>query len=303
MRQIGTVPDAQAARTFADYLTSLKIEARLDHQGQAWALWVFDEDRVQQAKAELEQFLRNPGDPRFAPAAPAAPYATSEDQAEAGEVAQPPLDLSVFRRIVTLLFISGCFGTFLGSNLGDQKSPLVQLMEIAPDGDTSLEHVRNGELWRLVSPIFLHFGFPHLLFSVLVLFDLGRQAEQRRGPVRYMLLVLVIAITSNIAQFYLGDAGWSWDTGFTATPSGAFGGMSGVLYGLFGYIWVKARCEPDLGFTLSPGTVALMVSWLFLCMFLSPLIGPVANVTHGVGLFVGLVVGYGSYVLRAVRER
>jgi GlpG protein len=301
MRQIGTVPDAQAARTFADYLTGLKIEARLDHQAGGWVLWVFDEDRVQQAKTELEQFLRNPDDSRFARAAPKT-YPAIEGEAEADEAQRPPVDLSVLQRFVTLVLIAGCFGTFLGTNLGDPKAALVQLMQIAPDGDTTLSHVRHGELWRLVSPIFLHFGFIHLLFGVLVLFDLGRQVEQRRGPVRYLLLVLVVAIISNIAQFYLGEAGWSWDTGFTATPSGKFGGLSGVLYGLFGYVWVKTRTEPELGFELSPGTVSLMVSWLFLCLFLADLIGPVANVTHGVGLLVGLVAGYGSYVLRAVRQ-
>jgi GlpG protein len=302
MRQIGTVPDAGAARSFADYLTTLKIEARLDHQAQGWVLWVFDEDRVQQAKAELEQFLRNPGDPRFARTSADAP--ASEEQAQADEAVQPPVDLSVLRRLVTLLLISACFGTFLGTNLGDQKAPLVQFMLIAPDGDTTLAHVGHGELWRLVSPIFLHFSFPHLLFSVLVLFDLGRQMEQRRGALRYLLLVLVVAIVSNIAQFYLGQAGWTWDTGFTATPSGKFGGMSGVLYGLLGYIWVTVRREPELGFVLSPGTVALMVGWLFLCMFVpAEVIGPVANAAHVVGLFIGLVVGYASYVLRAVRQR
>jgi GlpG protein len=303
MRQIGTVPDAHAARAFADYLMTLKIEARVDHLAQGWALWVFDEDRVQQAKAELEQFLRNPNDPRFAGPAATPRYADLEKDAEEHEAEQPPLDLSVLRRIVTLLLIFGCIATYLASNLGDSTSPLVQAMVIAPDGDTSLAHIRRGELWRLVSPIFVHLGFLHLLFNVLVLFDLGRQVEQRGGAVRYLLLVLVVAIVSNVAQFYLGQAGWSFDAGFTATPSGKFGGMSGVLYGLFAYVWVKVRREPELGFVLSPGTVALMVSWLFLCMLLSDVIGPVANVTHGVGLFIGLVIGYASYVLRAVRQR
>jgi GlpG protein len=304
MRQIGTVPDAHAARTFADYLTSLKIEARLDHQAQGWALWVFDEDRVQQAKAELEEFLRNPGDPRFTRAA-APPSRAPEpvNEAERDEPAQPPLDLSIVRRIVTVAMGAACVAVFVSSSFGDPAAPIVQAMQIAPDGDTSLEHVRRGELWRLVSPIFLHFGFLHLLFNVLVLFDLGRQMEQRRGPVRYLLLVLVVAVVSNLAQFYLGDAGWSLSGGFTFTPGGKFGGMSGVLYGLFGYIWVKSRWEPELGFVLAPGTVVLLVAWLFLCIFLGDLMGPVANVAHGVGLFIGLLVGYASHVLRAVRQR
>ncbi len=305
MRQIGTVPDAHAARTFADYLAALKIEARLDHQGQGWALWVFDEDRVQQAKAELEQFLRDPNDPRFTRSAPRprpVPEPDEESTAEESAAPVPAVDLSVLRRLVTLTVAAACVGVFISSNFGDPATPLVQALQIAPDGDTTLEHVRRGELWRLVSPIFVHFSFLHLLFNLLMLLDLGRLVEQRRGPVRYLLLVLVLGIVSNLAQFYLGDAGWNLGTGnFTIAPSGKFGGMSGVLYGLFGFAWVKSRQEPELGFVLSTGTIVLMLVWLFLCLF--NVIGPVANVAHGVGLFLGLFIGYVSHVLRAVRQR
>ncbi len=315
MRQIGMVPDAHAARTFADYLTSLSIDARLDHQTQGWALWVFDEDRVQQAKIELEQFLSNPEDPRFANAAPPQPplpplrkgglggVPEPRDEALREPSESPPLDLSVLRRVVTLLLGAGCMAVFIGSNFGEGSSAVVQSMQIAPDGDTTLEHVRRGELWRLFSPIFVHFSFfPHLLFNLLVLFDLGRQVEQRRGPVRYLLLVLVVALFSNLAQFYLGDAGWSYGTGFTVAAGGKFGGMSGVLYGLFGYVWIVARREPELGFVLTPGTVILMVGWLFACILLPEAMGPVANVAHGIGLFVGLLAGYATSLLHAVRH-
>jgi GlpG protein len=303
MRQIGTVPDARAARTFTDYLTALKIEARLDHQAQGWALWVFDEDRVQQARAELEQFLRNPDDPRYVPAASPPPAAEDGDEAAGDEAEPAPFDWSLLRRLVTVALAVGCVAVFIASDFGTAASPVVQALQIAPDGDTNLEHVCGGELWRLVSPIFLHFSFWHLLFNLVMLYDLGRQVEQRRGAVRYLLLVLVIAIASNVAQFYLGAGVWHIGTGaFSVTPSGNFGGMSGVLYGLFGYIWVKTRCEPELGFELSSLTIACMVAWLCLCL-LEVIPVPVANVCHGAGLFMGLLLGYVTYVLRAVRQR
>jgi GlpG protein len=308
MRQIGTVSEASAARTFADYLSTLEIESRLDHQSQGWALWVFDEDRIPQAKAELEQFLRTPEDPRFTrrgpiAARPAVPSPAVVDE-ERDETVQPQLDLSIRKGLVTLLIGVACLAVFLGSNLGSPASPLIQALQIAPDGDTTLEHVRHGELWRLVSPIFVHFNPLHLLFNFIMLFDLGRQVERRRGAMRYLLFILVVAILSNILQFYLGDFGWSFGSGFTFQPSGKFGGLSGVLYALFGYIWVKARREPDLGFVLTPGTTALLVSWLFVCLFAADVIGaPVANVAHVAGLFLGLVIGYASHVLNAVRQR
>jgi GlpG protein len=306
MRQIGTVPDPQAARTFADYLTSLKIEARLDHQAQGWALWVFDEDRVKQAKTELEQFLLNPNDPRFsARPTPAAAEATTPEESSREEGDQPALDLSLTRRLLTVTLALVCIAIYISISFSEPSAGFAQVLQIAPDGDATLAHVRHGELWRLVSPILVHFNFLHVLFNVLMFLDLGRQVELRRGPVRFLLLVLLIAVVSNVAQFYLGDAGWSFTTGFTMAPSGKFGGLSGVLYGLFGYIWVKARREPDLGFVLTPATTAIMVAWLFVCLFVpAEVIGSgIANVTHVVGLFMGLLLGYASYVLRAVRQR
>ncbi len=37
--------------------------------------------------------------------------------------------------------------------------------------------------------------------------------------------------------------------------------MSGVLYGLFGYVWMKSRYEPSSGFYVTPNTVMWMVGW------------------------------------------
>src|SRR5205085_2267948 len=69
MRQIGTLPDGDSARRLADYLLTLRIETRLEPEAGGWALWVCDEDRVAQARQELDEFTRNPHDPRYAGAA------------------------------------------------------------------------------------------------------------------------------------------------------------------------------------------------------------------------------------------
>ncbi len=97
-----------------------------------------------------------------------------------------------------------------------------------------------------MTPIFLHFGLIHLLFNMVFLYQLGGMIEARRGPWRYLLLGLVCAVLSNIAQYGLSTIGWE-DGRFVVQMPGLFGGMSGVLYGLFGYIWMKSRYEPALG--------------------------------------------------------
>jgi GlpG protein len=107
------------------------------------------------------------------------------------------------------------------------------------------------------------------------LFFLGRLIEARKGSLFLLAFVLVIAIPSNLAQFILSGP--------------LFGGMSGVVYGLFGYIWMKGRFAPREGLALDPTTVVIMLVWLVLG-YLGMM--NMANTVHTVGLIVGVTWGY-----------
>jgi GlpG protein len=72
--------------------------------------------------------------------------------------------------------------------------------------------------------------------------------------------------------------------------------MSGVLYGLFGYVWMKSRYEPTAELYIHPNTVVLMMLWLVICML--GLMGPIANWAHGIGLAVGIIIGIAPYAWR-----
>ena len=87
----------------------------------------------------------------------------------------------------------------------------------------TFREIAAGELWRLVTPIFIHGGMMHILFNMLWLFQLGRIVELVYSSKRLIQLVVVSAVVSHIA-FYL-----------TVGPS--FGGMSGVIYCLCAYLW------------------------------------------------------------------
>jgi GlpG protein len=124
--------------------------------------------------------------------------------------------------------------------------------------------------------VFIHFGVAHLLFNMLWLFQLGSMIEGRQGHIRFALLVLGLAAGSNIAQYaYAG-------------PS--FGGMSGVVYGLFGYIWLRGRFDPASGLFMDRQNVILMVVWFVACF--TGLVGPVANGAHAAGVILGAACGY-----------
>ncbi|MGV6807343.1 MAG: rhomboid family intramembrane serine protease [bacterium] len=146
------------------------------------------------------------------------------------------------------------------------------------------ESFRKGEYWRVLTPAILHFGVFHLVFNSLWVWELGRRIEKLIGSARFLGLVVVLAALSNIAQYeYEG-------------PS-VFGGMSGVVYGLLGYIWLRHRVAPHPLFAVPPGLIGVMVGWLLICMtgFVDKLIGAsIANAAHVGGLVAGMALGFSA---------
>ena len=148
--------------------------------------------------------------------------------------------------------------------------------------DDGLAPIMAGQVWRLVTPIFLHFGILHILFNTWAISLEGTLIETRRGTLRLAVIVLVSAVLSNLGQYLYMDR---------ADPEGlhVFGGLSGVGYALFGYLWMKGQYEPEQGMILHPNTITTMLFWLVLCM--TGLVGPIANAAHVVGLLVGVAFG------------
>lgn len=137
------------------------------------------------------------------------------------------------------------------------------------------------EYWRLVTPVFLHFGWLHIVFNSLWLWELGHRVERVLGHVHLLGLFLAVAIVSNGSQYLFSG------------PT-IFGGMSGVVYGLLGFSWVGARLQPRWHFQPSRAIMALMLGWLLLCLagVIEVLgFGAIANAAHVGGLLAGGVLG------------
>jgi GlpG protein len=136
--------------------------------------------------------------------------------------------------------------------------------------------IAHGEVWRLLTPIFIHFGIMHLVFNLLWLKELGTAIEMKLGTMFLLTFVLVTGVISNIAQLiYAGPI---------------FGGMSGVVYGLLGFVWMKSKFDPGSGFYLDRQTVIMMLGWFVLCAV--NIIPHVANGAHGAGLALGIIWGF-----------
>jgi GlpG protein len=313
MRQIATLP-AETAQTFADYLLTLKIQTRLTPEEGGLAVWVCDEDQVNLARQELDEFNRNPADARYSAAGSVADSLRKQEidieesyRKRQARFQRKMQGLSLARRPVTIALFAISIAVAVASHLGTQREPVLQWLYISSfriEGGMIiwpfLSEIRSGEIWRLVTPIFIHFGPIHLLLNMMGLPYLGGAVESRRGSLRFAVLVLVLAVASNLAQYYLGhptiENGWPH---FRGTPN--FGGMSGVLYGLFGYMWMKSRYEPQLGLFMPRETVMLMTVWFFLCLF--GFLGPVANVAHAAGWLLGMLIGYAPTFWRRLRGR
>ena len=99
------------------------------------------------------------------------------------------------------------------------------------------EKIRQGEVWRLFTPCLLHFDFLHILFNMAWLWILGKQIEERIHWKKLGLLILIVGIVSNTAQYLVSG------------PS--FLGFSGIVVGMAGFIWMRQRNAPWEGYPLS----------------------------------------------------
>ncbi|SPJ33349.1 rhomboid family intramembrane serine protease [Kushneria phyllosphaerae] len=187
---------------------------------------------------------------------------------------------------VTTLVIVMCVAVFAWQGIDNiQALTALAIAPIAIEGQqlyaSTLGYaLSQAEIWRLFSPAFLHFSLMHLVFNLLWLWYFGRQVEVLQGRWRLLALLISGMLVSNLAQY--------------ATGTVLFGGMSGVVYALVGFVWLYSRLVPDSGFQFPAMLMVFMVGWLVLCM--TPAagwlgFGNVANEAHLGGLLLGLAAG------------
>jgi GlpG protein len=291
MRMIGHLKNEASARTFSGFLVSKDIRNLVEPDAEGWAVWIHSEDQIEAGQEALTAYVQNPTDPKYQAGSETAETIERQRRRDEAKAAKrirtrdqiwvrsglAPLTLSLIVISVAVTLVIGLDPNFhdmrwfaISLNFFD-----IRLLLNGVQGQEFLPQVQAGQVWRLITPIFVHFGPLHLLFNMIWLRDLGTMIEVRQGMLKLALLVVVVGILSNVAQYaYAGPY---------------FGGMSGVLYGLFGYIWLRGQCDPASGLALSQSIVWMMMIWFFLC--LSGLLGNVANGTHAVGLLVGVIWG------------
>ncbi len=149
----------------------------------------------------------------------------------------------------------------------------------------------TGELWRPLTTTLLHGGILHAAFNVYWLTVFGPAVELEFGSSRTFGLFVLLAYLSSLPQYII--------SGYIEPGSGALVGLSGVLYGFFGFCWAGSRCRGLLAAACDPATVQIMFGWFVFCLALG-VVGRVsgfyfmhvANIAHVAGLVFGLLYGH-----------
>jgi rhomboid protease GluP len=116
---------------------------------------------------------------------------------------------------VVIWALDAASGPLLGQLIGVPVPNL--LLEL---GAKRSDLILSGQLWRLVTPIFLHIGLLHLAFNSYAIYVIGPQIECFFGPRRFLSIYLLSGIYGVLMSF-----------AFSAAPSA---GASGAIFGLIG---------------------------------------------------------------------
>jgi GlpG protein len=290
VKSIGSIEGEGYARSFGNFLYARGIESQVDEVTPGrWEVWVIGEDKLEAARQYLAEFRANPNAERFTQA---TLQAAERKVLQAGPVTRRPqiftrgavFSGTAFRFVsLSTVLIAMSMVVAIGTQLGHDPK-VTSVLSITSFQETSdsvtwlsgLPEIMHGEVWRLLTPIFVHFSLLHILFNMLWLRDLGSLIEARASTLKLLFLVVVIGVASNVGQYLVSGP--------------MFGGMSGVVYGLFGYIWIRGKFDPSSGMFVTEQTIMVMVGWFVLCLL--HMVGNIANTAHGVGLVMGMAMGY-----------
>ncbi len=269
MIQLLVLGDARMAQALVDYLATLGIPCELTQSELGVSVWLADEQRLAQAQQEVKRFLSEPNHPRYMEASWQSGHADARIDYSKG-MTDPVTDFLHQAGPLTLVVIIACLAIYALDAIG---LPIFDELAFHP----TLAQFTDWQAWRYVTPAFIHFSVLHLVFNLLWWWYLGGQIEQRLGSGKLFILLIVGAALPNIAEFFVSGP--------------RFGGLSGVVYALLGYSWLRTRLQPDCGLAMPPALMGFMLVWLVLG-FLDMLGTPTANMAHLVGLLVGLAQGW-----------
>lgn len=272
IKQIETTVNLEG---FSLWLKEQGVSHRITEESGYQVLWLENPEHTEPVLQALERFLSEPEIQQ-------AVNTTARSPVFVGGRWQPSPRHAPIVLGMILLALLMAWVTAMGQN---QLSTL--LMFVDPqlyDWGTMAERVQalsstlaSGQIWRLITPDFLHFSWTHIIFNSVMLWFLGSQIEWFDGRTRLLVLFLVTSLLSNGLQYIISGP--------------LFGGLSGVVYGILGYCWLSQRRLPR--FQFPPALITFAVAWMVIGF--TPLpealgLGRMANEAHLGGFVAGLAL-------------
>lgn len=136
--------------------------------------------------------------------------------------------------------------------------------------------IDRGEYWRLITAIFIHSGFMHLLFNMFALYVFGPELEKIAGKMRFFTIFIVSGIMGNVITYAAQP--------LTYNSVGASGAIFGIFGAYIALVYYTRKILPQLRQYILPIVVISVVM-----TFLQSNV----NVTaHIAGLIVGMILGF-----------
>ncbi len=307
MRSLGYIDGRKQTEHFVAYLLTQKVKTHIENSdgSDRWEIWVRNEDQLEFARQELMSFQREPDNPKYSDAVKTATSLLETDRKQRQSAARnirrmpsrvrvgmangsiPPLTMTLVVISIAISLLSEFGAPRITNSWGQTivgELSFVNAQDFAQKQDPAAS-LKKGELWRTITPIFMHGSPLHLAMNLLMLVSLGRLIERLLGTQRFALLIFAAAVIPNLMQGLAPEI-------LRGSPH--FMGISGVVYALFGYIWIRSMLDPFLGVMIPTPIVVLMVGIIVVGFTVRVPGWNFADMCHLGGLLVGVGLAYAS---------
>lgn len=180
---------------------------------------------------------------------------------------------------VTIAIVAACFLVFAVMVLSGASAVSPTPQQAVAFGADYGPYTLGGQWWRLLTSIFVHFGFIHLSLNMWCLWNLGRAAEQLLGRFSYLLAYFASGIFGSIASVY-------WH------PLVAGAGASGAIFGLAGVLvsFVYLKKTPS-HLQINSKMLGSLGTFIAYNLLFGAAIPGISNAAHIGGLVMGCAIG------------
>ncbi|RUO63004.1 rhomboid family intramembrane serine protease [Pseudidiomarina insulisalsae] len=279
MQKLLATRNEEMMKRLHHYLQQRGVPVTVTEHGNQLELWVTQSSYVALAKDLIAEFKADPD---------GVEAELQRQAAGTDPTTAPPPNASIGRQllqqagIVTIAFAALVSLVFLALN----TQLAMGMFEALRISDTFTD-LPWQQPWRLLTPVLLHFSLLHFFFNVFWWWYLGGRFERTYGSSYLLVALVVCGVFSNVMQFMVSGP--------------YFGGLSGVVYGLFGIALVVAWQRPGHPLFLPMGLIAFMLVWLLLG-YTDLLWVSVANTAHSAGLISGLFLGIALRIIEHYKK-